>query len=248
MMEENTEPGTEEVEEVNKSAGDVTETSVVKEEKSETPVKTKRRRTELKSDVQKSISGKDILAEVNSFSKFLDSEIKAQQSKQSSSSNEAEEDEGGNTGNAETGVKKISKKQRKSPVEKEEDQSESDLSVELLNREPEVDLSSSAYFMSKKTMIVSISSERLKDPGFVEKIHRDENLPENWFTYITIYSNGTRKIREFVTPDRRIIRSIEGLAEFMRISNKYSEEQIEKVMAGVSKVSRSRRKAQSDEV
>ena len=39
LMEENTEPGAEVVEEVNKSAGDVTEMSVVKEEKSETQVR-----------------------------------------------------------------------------------------------------------------------------------------------------------------------------------------------------------------
>ena len=230
FVEERTEPSAE-TKDSGQASEEESETRSVKEEKRETPVKRKRRRTELKSDVRKSFNAKDLVAEVNNFSKMLTSTINAEKSKRKKDS--VEDEEAGKsdpeTQDTEPEVRNNSKRRKKSP--KEEKQSEGDLSEVLAIRDPELDLSNSEYFKNKKSMIVSISSDRLRDAGFIEKVHRDENLPDNWFTYITIYSNGTRRIREFITPDRRIIRSVEGLAEFMRISNMYSEEEMEKVMA-----------------
>ena len=62
-----------------------------------------------------------------------------------------------------------------------------DLSVTLQRKEEEVDLSSSEYFTTKRTMIVTINSERLQDQSFIAKIHRDDNLPDNWFTFIQFF-------------------------------------------------------------
>merc|ERR1712150_273185 len=123
------------------------------------------------------------------------------------------------------------------PEEQSEVEAE-DLTDILSRREPEVDVSSSEYFINKRKMIYNISDQRLQDPSFIEKIHRDENLPPNWFNFVQFFSNGTRRVREFLTPDRRIIRSIDGVREFLLVSSSYTEEEVDTVMSKLSTKSR----------
>ena len=231
------------------------EMTPMKEETVEPPAKKKRRRTELKSDVQKSVDGsvidwspnkilspstmKNLSDDVGRFSNFLTRTLDEERSILGIPSNEDDQ-----STSEDSDKKKKSKKRKKSDVEREEEEEKGELDVEAENlsvvlsrREPEVDLSSSEYFTSKKTMIVNVNSERLQDPGFAEKIHRDENLPPNWFTYIQFFSNG-RRVREFLTPDRRIIRSIEGVREFLLASSAYTEEEIKTIMSNLSSKSR----------
>ena len=232
------------------------ETTPMKEETVEPPAKKKRRRTELKSDVQKSVDGsvvdwspnkilspstmKNLSDDVGRFSNFLTRTLDEERSSiLGIPSNEDDQSTA-----EDSDKKKKSKKRKKSDVEREEEEEggkpdieAEDLSVVLSRREPEVDLSSSEYFTSKKTMIVNVNSERLQDPGFIEKIHRDGNLPPNWFTYIQFFSNG-RRVRDFLTPDRRIIRSIEGVREFLLASSAFTEEEVKTIMSNLSSKSR----------
>ena len=224
------------------------ETTPIKEETAEPPVKKKRRRTELKSDVQKSVDGsaveqspKKILSPselqemtdgIARFSNFLTKSINEEKSISDDVQKTSEESD----------RKRKSKKRKRSlDVEREDEQPEveaEDLSVVLSRREPEVDLSTCEYFSRKKTMIVNVGNERLQDPSFIEKIHRDENLPPNWFAYIQFFNQGTRRVREFLTPDRRIIRSIDGVKYFLLASSDYTEDDVEIMMSKLSTKSR----------
>ena len=96
---------------------------------------------------------------------------------------------------------------------------------------PEVDLSSSTYFLSHPSMIKQFKNKT----KHAEMINEDSNLPRGWFSMDTIRKgiirrNGaTVKNRQFITPDRKVIRSVEGMMEYMKVSNNYSKAEIETV-------------------
>ena len=247
------------LEEMEKPRDETRQSTPVKEETVALPAKKKRRRTELKSDVQKSVDGsladqspQKVLSprelqklndDVAHFSDFLTQTINEEKS---NSENTSTED---TTKVSKVSDRKTKSKKRKRSHEEEEEkevdapeeQSEveaEDLTDILSRREPEVDVSSSEYFINKRKMIYNISDQRLQDPSFIEKIHRDENLPPNWFNFVQFFSNGTRRVREFVTPDRRVIRSIDGVREFLLVSSSYTEEEVDTVMSRLSTKSR----------
>jgi len=121
---------------------------------------------------------------------------------------------------------------RKPETEGNENEVDLDKLTEEFRRvAPEVDISGSEYFKQHSSMITTISSERLRNFN-MKTIQKDPKLPKDWFLYIQIYNNGKgreRKVRDFITPDRRIVRSKTGVIKFMQISKSYSELEIQRV-------------------
>jgi len=104
------------------------------------------------------------------------------------------------------------------------------LTEEFRKVAPEVDISGSEYFKQHSSMITTISSERLRNFN-MKTIQNDPKLPKDWFLYIQIYNGKGRErvVRDFITPDRRIVRSKTGVIKFMQISKSYSEQEIQRV-------------------
>jgi len=137
--------------------------------------------------------------------------------------------------------RKIVEKLRVKGVKNEQEASggstetDEELVRQLLQRDPEVDVSTSSYFQSHPTMIVSLPSARLQMPNFIQNIKVAPGLPENWFLHVKDYGctpstkGRSRVTREFITPDRRLIRSISGVTEWMKLSMNYTSERIEAV-------------------
>ena len=53
----------------------------------------------------------------------------------------------------------------------------------------------------------------------------NENLPSGWLL-MNLMRRGKLSDREFVTPDRKVLRSIQGVTEYMKISQSYTIDDI----------------------
>ena len=109
-----------------------------------------------------------------------------------------------------------------SPAVTEEDET---LKEDLLNISPTVDLSGSSYFQFHQSMIKSINVKDIK----YESLSRESGLPNNWFVYTSFFNGGKRKVKEYITPDRKLVRGKTAAVEFMRASNEYTEVEINAV-------------------
>ena len=101
--------------------------------------------------------------------------------------------------------------------------------TESLNLEESVaviDLSTSQYFNSHPSMIKPLT-KKLHQKLLDEKmIVEDNHLPAGWFIKNTL-RKGKLANKEFITPDRKVIRSVDGMREYMRLSNNYSRAEIQ---------------------
>merc|ERR1712129_385495 len=103
-----------------------------------------------------------------------------------------------------------------------------DTSVTLEESSPVVDLSTSQYFVSHPSMMRALSQrmhQKLLDRNLIVE---DNNLPAGWSILNTL-SKGKLSHKEFITPDRKVIRSVDGMREYMRVSNNYSRVEIQSV-------------------
>ena len=96
------------------------------------------------------------------------------------------------------------------------------LKEDLLKEGPAVDLSGSSYFQFHKSMIKNINVKDLK----YENVSRVREMPGNWFLYVSFFNDGKRKVTEYITPDRKLVRGKAAAIEFMKASNEYTEEEI----------------------
>ena len=99
------------------------------------------------------------------------------------------------------------------------------LKEDFLNISPTVDLSGSSYFQFHQSMIKSINVKDIK----YESLSRESGLPNNWFVYVSFFNGGKRKVKEYITPDRKLVRGKTAAVEFMRASNEYTEVEINAV-------------------
>ena len=102
------------------------------------------------------------------------------------------------------------------------------LKKDFSNVGPTVNISGSVYFQMHKSVIKQLSKSSLKDFN-MKTLQRDSNLPDNWFNVINYFDGCKRTVRDFMTPDRQVIRTKTGVIEFMKISNLYSEEEVSRV-------------------
>ena len=102
------------------------------------------------------------------------------------------------------------------------------LKKDFNNVGPSVNISGSVYFQFHKSVIKQLSKSSLKDFN-MKTLQRDSNLPDNWFNIINYFDGCKRKVRDFMTPDRQVIRTKTGVIEYMKISNLYSEEEVSRV-------------------
>ena len=102
------------------------------------------------------------------------------------------------------------------------------LKKDFSNVGPTVNISGSVYFQLHKSVIKQLSKSSLKDFN-MKTLQRDSNLPDNWFNVINYFDGCKRTVRDFMTPDRQVIRTKTGVIEFMKISNLYSEEEVSRV-------------------
>ena len=102
------------------------------------------------------------------------------------------------------------------------------LKKDFSNVGPTVNISGSVYFQCHKSVIKQLSKSSLKDFN-MKTLQRDSNLPDNWFNVINYFDGCKRTVRDFMTPDRQVIRTKTGVIEFMKISNLYSEEEVSRV-------------------
>jgi len=96
------------------------------------------------------------------------------------------------------------------------------LKEDLLNEGPAVDLSGSSYFQSHKSMIKKINVKNFN----YEQVSRERGMPGNWFLYVSFFNGGKRKVTEYITPDRKLLRGKSAAIEFMKASKEYTEEEI----------------------
>ena len=106
---------------------------------------------------------------------------------------------------------------------KQEDET---IEEDFLNKSPTVDLSGSSYFQFHQSMVKKALA--LKDIRY-ENLFRDGGLPSNWFVYVSFFCGGKRKVTEYITPDRRLVRGKTAAVEFMKAANEYSEDEIKAV-------------------
>ena len=105
---------------------------------------------------------------------------------------------------------------------KQEDET---IKEDFLNVSPTVDLSGSSYFQFHQTMVKSVNARDIR----YESLFRDGGLPINWFVYVSFFNGGKRKVTEYITPDRRLVRGKTATVEFMKASNEYSEGEVKAV-------------------
>ena len=99
------------------------------------------------------------------------------------------------------------------------------LKEDFLNISQSVDLSGSSYFQFHQSMVKSINVRDIK----YESLSRMKELPNNWFVYVSFFNGGKRKVTEYITPDRRMVRGKTAAVEFMKASNEYTEGEIKSV-------------------
>ena len=99
------------------------------------------------------------------------------------------------------------------------------LKEDFLNISQTVDLSGSSYFQFHQSMVKSINVKEIK----YENLSRMKELPNNWFVYVSIFNGGKRKVTEYITPDRKLVRGKTAAVEFMKASNEYTEGEIKSV-------------------
>jgi len=99
------------------------------------------------------------------------------------------------------------------------------LKEDFLNISQSVDLSGSSYFQFHQSMVKSINVKEIK----YESLSRMKELPNNWFVYVSFFNGGKRKVTEYITPDRKLVRGKTAAVEYMKASNEYTEGEIKSV-------------------
>jgi len=89
-----------------------------------------------------------------------------------------------------------------------------------------IDLSKSQYFNSHPTMVKPLTKKYHQKLLDQKMIVEDNHLPTGWFIKNTL-RKGKLANKEFITPDRKVIRSVDGMREYMRLSNNYSRAEIQ---------------------
>ena len=97
-------------------------------------------------------------------------------------------------------------------------------------RERTIDTSRSEYFKSQtEQSLRPVSDEMMTSARFIKKVRRDNRLPQNWFK-LDRSCKSKPKSEEIITPDRRMIRSVLGLREFLNAQQQLTEDEIQETV------------------